>query len=50
MDTEDQIPPSVPLQKGGIPPLGYLFPTAQAGLRGDLSARSRFGEGRGEIF
>jgi hypothetical protein len=33
-----------------FPLFGYLFPAAQAGKRGDLPPRSRFGEGRGEIF
>jgi hypothetical protein len=32
-----------------LPLFGYLFPAAQAGKRGGLPARSRFGEGRGEI-
>jgi hypothetical protein len=33
MDVEDQIPPTLPLQKGGIPPLWYPFPVFnQAGF------------------
>ena len=61
MNVGDQIPPTLPLQKGGIPLFGYLFPVAQAGMRGYLPARSpacqspctagrRFGQGRGETF
>jgi len=37
------------LQKEELPLFGYLFPAVQAGKRGDLPARSRFGEGRGRF-
>jgi len=34
MDVEDQIPPTLPLQKGGISPLWYPFPVFKQAKRG----------------
>ncbi len=38
MNVEDEIPPTLPLQKGGIPPLWHPFPVfnRQRGVRGDF--------------
>jgi len=59
MDIEDQIPPPLPCLPAGrlynreeLPLFGRrpIGPLARRAKRGDLPARSRFGEGGGEIF